>query len=535
MKKTALTALAAVFLLSSCGSKTKHEANVLTVASLYEPNSLNTTLNSEAVNAQAIDNVIEGLLTYDEKGQLIGSMADTWEVSPDGLTYKFHIRDGVTWSNGEPVTAHDFEFAWKELASKDAPYRTLLIDIKNGEKVLNDEMEVDALGIEAMDDENFVVTLESPKIYFEKLMAFSSFFPINEAFYESVGGSTGYGLSADTILSNGPFIMESFDPSLEYTMVKNPNYWNAENVTLEKVVTRIIKEPTTQTSLYEKGEIDRLQLSADQVDQFADSDEKVEFLEGRTGYIYLSGNTKKEDKVLENDNFRKAVAYAIDKTVITEKVMKNGSLPSDYLIPKEFDTLNGKDFRDYSGAYNELRFDTDKAQEYLDKAKKELGQDTFTIDLAFRETEGDKQINESLKSQIETNLPGVTVNLEMRPQAQYFPALYNYDTPAANAGWGADYIDVASFFSIFRSFDDHNFAQYNNPAYDKLVEEAEQQATAEARWDKFAEAEKILVEDNVIIPIYQRGTTVLVKPYVKGYKVNTVSPEVYYKYITVEE
>ena len=540
-KKSKLTKLfaatmAAGLLFTACGTGKGATANELVFASLYEPNSLNSSTNSEAVNSQVIAQYSEGLLTYDASGALIGSMADKWEISDDLKTYTFHIRDGVKWSNGTPVTADDFVFAMHLLAAPDAPYRTLLIDIVNGEEIIaeNSTVPVTDLGVKAIDANTLEIQLVGPRLYFEKLMAFSSFLPINEAFYNEVGAEN-YGTSADTVLANGPYVLTSYDQSLEQVLEKNADYWDADNVKVDKITTRVVTEPTTQTSMYANGEIDRLQLNAEQIDGLDNDDDLHAFLEGRTGYFYLSGTTKNQDKVYGNKNFRAAIAHAFDKESITTYIMKNGSLPSDYLIPKDFDALDGVDFREYSGKYNDLMFDVADANAFLDKAKAELGQDTFDIEIALRDVELDKKIFENIKSQIETNLPDVKVTLDVRPAPQYYPGLYDYLTAGASSGWGADYVDVASFFSIFRSFDGNNFALYNNPTFDKLVAEAEEQTTPEARWDKFVEAEQILVEDYVFIPIYQRGTSVLVKPYVEGYKVNTVSPEVRYKDLSIND
>ena len=528
--------LVMVLVLSACGTRKDTAANELVFASLYEPNSLNSAVISEAVSANVVQQYTEGMFTYNASGALVGSMADRWEVTEDQKTYTFHLREGVQWSNDTPVTAHDFVFALHLLATPGAAYRSLLVDIVNGTEIIadNSTMDVSELGVKALDDKTLEIQLVAPRIYFDKIMAYVSFLPINEAFYNEVGAEN-FGTSADTVLANGPYILTSYDQSLEQVLEKNPNYWDAENVHVDKITTRIVTEPTTQTSLYANGEIDRLQLNAEQVDGLTSEDELYSFLEGRTGYFYLSGNTANQDKVLGNKNFRAAIAHAFDKEAITTYIMKNGSLPSDYLVPKDFDTLAGVDFRDYSGKYNDLMFSPEKAVAFLEQAKKELGQDTFAVDKALRDVEMDKKNFENIKAQVETNLPGVTITLDVRPAPQYYPSLHEKLTPAASSGWGAGYIDVATFFSIFRSFDGNNFAQYNNPTFDKLVAEAEEQATPEARWDKFVEAETVLVEDYVFIPIYQRGAAVLVKPYVKGYKVNTVSPEVLYKDLVIDQ
>ncbi len=527
---------AAVLVLAACGSGTTGKSGELRLATNQKTNSVNSLTSSEATNFQVIGNFQEGLMTYDAEGELKGSMAESWDVSADNTVYTFKLRD-TEWSNGTPVTAHDFVFAWRALATtKDATYKSMLADIKNGAEIIDPEinMDVKELGVEAVSDKELKVTLVAPRIYFLDLMAFNAFSPINEEFFNSVGADM-YGTSKDTVIANGPFILTEYAADTGYTLEKNPKYWDAKNVKLNKATTRVVETLDTQATLYEQGEIDRLQLlSADLVDRFGDSPDKVFQEESAVFYFYLSGNTKKEDKVLANKNFRGAVAHSIDKSIFTDQILKNGSLPIDYLVPKNFAFQNGVDFREASNQFNDPRFDVAKANELLDAAKAELGDEPLTFTLLTTDSETNKKVFSNIESQIETNLPGVDVVLELVPGNIFYNDLKKFETPAASAGWGADFRDVATYFSIFLSTDGHNYGLWKNEKFDELYAQAEIETDPAKRWEMFAEMEAILLDDYAIVPTFQRAATTLIKPNVKGYSINTTAPDVFFKYISVE-
>ena len=535
--KVAAATLAIVLALAACGGGSSSGEQVLRLASANALNSLNHVSTSEAVNFQAIGNFLEGLTTYDKDGKVVGSMAKDWKTSEDGLVWTFNLRDGIKWSNGTPVTAADFVFGWQKLATgKDSPYASALQDgkVKNAKAVTDKELPESELGIKAIDDKTLEVTLDGAVPFFDKLMAFGPLFPVNEAFWNEVGGEEVFGTSAETVLANGPFMLEAYAPDTEYILVKNPDYWDAKNVKLEKIETRIVKEPTTQVTMYNEGSIDRLQLaSADLFDQFKDDKNVTYFEEGALFYFYLSGSNGPKSPLLGNKNFRAAVAHAVDKSLITDQILKNGSMPADYLVPKNFDALNGKDFRDYANQYNEPMFNVAKAVEFLEAAKAELPGQALEFDLTISETATSKKIYENVEAQIEQNLPGVKVNIKTIPGSTFYPTLREMNTNAATGGWGADYVDVATYFGIFKSTDGHNYAQWNNPEYDRLIEEAAAEANPQKRWDLYVEAEKVLLDDYTIIPVYQRGSATVLNPKVKGYALSPVAPDVFFKYISI--
>ncbi|TLG73831.1 peptide ABC transporter substrate-binding protein [Culicoidibacter larvae] len=534
---TSLLAVAAL-VLAGCGGSSSGTAGTLRLASAVAPNTLNQIRNSESINSEIIGQYLEGLVQYNADNELVGAVAKDWTTNEDGSVYTFNIRPESKWTNGQPVTANDFVFAWSKLATdKEATYGYLVSAIKNGQAVLDGTMDASELGVKAVSDSQLEVTLEQPLAYFLDLMAFPPFFPTNEAFYNEVGGDEVYGTSMETVLGNGPFTLTKYKADEGWEFAKNPDYWDAASVQLNVVTVRFVAETSTQGTLYDNGEIDRLGLTGDLIDKYSGSSEIVTQPETAVFYFYLSGTTNSPDATLANKNVRAAIAHAIDKSVITDNVLKNGSLPIDYLVPKDFVSLDGEDFRTFANQFNDPMFDVKKAQEFLDAAKKELGQDTLSVTLAVADTEAGKKIYENIESQLETNLEGLDVTINQVPQQTYYPLLQEYGTPAANAGWGADYMDVATYFEIFRSDDSHNYGKWNNPEFDQLFKDAQSPELATnptERWNKFVQAEAVLINDYAIIPIYQRASMALVKPNVKGFKLYPTAPDMRYKYVTVE-
>ncbi|MGL5041729.1 MAG: peptide ABC transporter substrate-binding protein [Culicoidibacterales bacterium] len=526
---------AAVLLLAACGGGTGTKTGELRLATPFKTNTVSSLTSSETVNSQVIGQFHEGLTTYAANKEVIGSMAENWTVSADKTVYTFNLRD-AQWSNGTKVTAKDFVFAWQTLAlTPTAAYKSMLADIKNGSAIIDEKIKADVktLGVEAVSDSVLKVTLASPRTYFLELMAFPAFYPINEEFFNSVGAAN-YGNSKETILANGPFLLTDYNADTGYTLEKNPKYWDAKNVQLNKITTRVVETPETQATLYDNNEIDRLQLvNADLIARYEKSTEKDIQEQASVFYFYLSGTSKKEDKTLANKNFRAAIAHSIDKKILTDSILQDGSIPIDSIVPKNFVALDGKDFRDFTGTYATPMFDKVKAANFLAQAKSELGMEKISFELLSTDTSTNKKIYTNIKSQIETVLPGVTVDLKLIPGSAFYPELKKFETPAASAGWGADFRDAASYFSIFRSTDDHNYGRWNNPSFDALYTAAETETNPTKRWEMFKEMEQILINDYAIVPTFQRGSVTLLKPGVKGYYHNTISPDVAFKHMSV--
>ena len=481
---------------------------------------------------------MEGLYRLGPEGKIEEGIAKSHEVSEDGLTWTFHLRDNAKWSNGDPVTAHDFVYAWRRAVdpntgSEYGPYMMNGV-IKNATAVSSGEKPVEELGVRAEDDYTLVVELEHPVPYFESLTTFGTFLPLNQKFVEEKGDQ--YALSSDDLVYNGPFKLVDWASTQgegdEFALVKNPDYWDAKSVKLERMNYVIVKDTKTGVDLYNQGKVDRTGLSSDLVDQYASHEDFRVVPEASVFYLKMNEVRNGEKTPLANKNIRNAIARAINKEEYVNEVLNNGSLVANGLIPKNFVTVpdSGKDFRDVNGDL--ITYDPDLAKEYWEKGLQELGVTSLTIELLGDDGSTAKLTGEYFKNQLEKTLPGLTIELKNVPFEQRLEADNKQDYELQVAGWGPDYLDPNTFMSLWVTDGGNNKMGYSNPEYDRLIEEA---ATTYAldnakRYENFLKAEKILMEDAAIAPLYQRQSAYLWSPKLQGVIVNTFGADFEYKW-----
>nr|WP_247739100.1 peptide ABC transporter substrate-binding protein [Bacillus sp. 165] len=477
--------------------------------------SMDSTLATDAVSFNVMNNVMEGLYRLDKDNKPTPGVAESVDVSEDGKTYTFHLRD-AKWSNGDAVTANDFVFSWRRAVdpATAAEYAYIMFDVKNAQKINNKEVPVEQLGVKAIDDKTLEVQLETAVPYFMELTSFATYYPLNEKFVKEQGEK--YGLEASTTLYNGPFVLSDWKHEQSFQLQKNANYWDNGVVKLEEINFNIVKDVATGVNLYETQEVDRTGLSAEFVDKYK-SDSNFKTSKDSAVY-FLRLNEKKggKDTPLANVNLRKAVSMAFDKEALVSVILNNGSSAANYLVPRDFvKGPDGKDYRDSNGEMN--AYNVDKAKKAWEDAKKELGTDKVTLELLNYDSESAKKIGEYLKAQIEKNLEGVTVNIKQQPFAQKLDLESKGDYDFSFAGWGPDYPDPMTFIDMFVTGGAHNQMGYSNPKFDELVEKAKGELTTDkaARWNALLQAEKILFDDAAIAPLYQKGGAYLERPYVK--------------------
>lgn len=483
--------------------------------------SMDSAIAEDSVAFNILNNVNEGLFRLNQENVAEPALAEGEpEISEDGLTYTFKLRD-ANWSNGTPVTAQDFVFSWQRAIdpATGSPYGPYMMagTIKNATAISEGKMDKAELGVEATDEKTLVVTLERPVPYFMSLMAFGTFYPQNEAFVTEKGDA--YASNSDNLLSNGPFVLTNWDGTgLKWSMEKNAEYWDAETVQLEKINVDVVKEPGTAVNLYTSGEKDRAGLSGEYAMQYADDAEVIKELEPTLFYLKFNQERNGEKTPLANLNIRKALSMAFNKQDLTDVVLANGSLPANYLVPTEFTfDESGADFREVNGDMNE--FNAEEAKKFWATGLEELGETEITLELLGGDSELAKKMDEYLKAQLEENLEGLTVNLKAVPFNVRLELDEAQDYDIQNSGWGPDYQDPMTFIDLFVTGSSHNLMSYSNPEFDKLIEQAKGDLAQDlaGRWDAMAQAEKILIEDDAAIaPIYQRGVMSLQKPYVQG-------------------
>ncbi|MGL4624827.1 MAG: peptide ABC transporter substrate-binding protein [Culicoidibacterales bacterium] len=514
--------------LVACGGGTTDggtatgESQPITLPVTTDFKKLNNLTESTSPELGILQNSMEGLVRYNAEGTVIEpAIAEDWTISDDQLTYTFNLRD-AQWSDGTPVTANDFVFAWNTVAKPEtaAGYASFMEYIEGGKGAGTADY-TGPLAVTAVDDKTLEVKLAEPTPFLLSLLSFPTFFPVNEEFYTNVGADK-YGTTADTSLSNGPFTVTTWDKDQQLVLTKNETYWDAETVALPSVTFRVVQDEATTVQLFDSGELTRMNVSGDYYDRYKDDAGFDTAKDLSIWYLSVNQNNNNKNPMLQNADFRKALSTAIDREVIANQVYKNGSFPANYLITAGVVAdEDGVDFREqpFAGEFSTTA-DAAKAQEYLNAAYAATGEKSATVEISFVESPRNTRLMEVLQQQIQTALPTVTVELRKIPSASYFDQLAAGDFEMAWQGWGPDYADPSTMMVIAESADSHNYGKYSNPAADALFAEgmalnADGQMTE--RMEKFAEMENLVIgEDQAMIPLMQSGRAFVEKEGLEG-------------------
>ncbi|WP_419954896.1 peptide ABC transporter substrate-binding protein [Neobacillus niacini] len=480
---------------------------------------------------------MEGLYRLDEKTQTTPGIATEHKVSEDGLTWTFTLREDAKWSNGDPVTAHDFVYSWQravdpKTASEYGPYMMNGV-IKNAEKVNKGEATVDQLGVKADGDYTLVVELENPTPYFETLTTFGTFLPLNKKFVEEKGDS--FATSSENLLANGPYTMNNWTSTSDsWDLVKNKDYWDNKTVKMDKLTFKVVKDPQTALDLYEEGTVDRMDLTSDLVDQYSTNDDYV--VSADTFVYFLKFNQTKSE-ALANKNIRAALSRAFDKEALVGEILNNGSIAANGLVPKDFTPMpkTGDDFRKVSGDL--VTYDLEKAKEFWAKGLEELGTDSVELEFLADDDKTTKNLVEYVANQLSTNLEGLKINIKQIPKKQRLDLDKSMEYQLQLTRWGPDFLDPFTYMNLFITDGGNNMTGYSSAEYDKLVSETATKFATDndARYENFLKAEKLLFEDAVIAPVYQASRAQLVSPKVQGVFVNPFGATYEYKWADVGE
>ena len=453
-----------------------------------------------------------------ENGEVENGIAEGYEVSEDGLVYTFHIRDNAKWSDGEDVTAKDFEYAWKRALNPNtaAEYAYQLFYIKNGEAYNKGEASADDVGIKVVDNKTIEVTLESAVPYFVSLLAMPVYYPVRQDIIEENGDK--WALSPETYVSNGPFKMTEWSEKESMTFIKNENYWDADNVKLETLVFRLIDDQTTTLSAFKNGELDIMeQPPTTEIQSLIDEGvAKVYPYLGTYFYmVNVSGKGLSSEAVdaLQDVRVRKALSLAIDRNLITEKVSMGGEIPATSYVPEGVKDTQGNTFhKDYSSVTTNI----EEAKKLLEEAGYPNGQGFPTITFTYNTASNNQMIAQAIQDMWKTNL-GINVELKNEEWAVFQTTRNNFQYEVCRHGWIGDYNDPMTFLDMWVTASGQNNAGYSNEEYDSLIAQAKSEQDGEKRTELLRKAEDILMDDMAIIPIYYYTNIVCANDNVKGY------------------
>ena len=459
------------------------------------------------------------LVQLDENDEVVPGVATEWTISDDGLVYNFKLREGMTWTNGEPVTAKDFTFAWEKLLTKDtgSNYAYFAYIFKNGEKFYNGECGIEDVGFKAVSDYELEVTLEGPTPYALFTFSFGSLAPVNQKFYEEVGADK-YMTEAQYFNTNGAFKVESWTHDDSIVLVKNPDFYDADKVQLDKINCKMIIDSAAQLNAFQAGELDVCTLNADSREIMVNEDYPIQsYSDGAEFHMLFNTN----NEVLANANIRKALSLAIDREAFIAAIAK-GSNQVATSFTTGVNGVNGTPFRDdVLAEYDELfkkNADPDAAKEVWNKGLEELGitseEAASKISMNTGNSDDATKQGAFFQEQFRTNL-GIEIAVNpMTTQAQS-DARDNRDYALDFTGWGPDYNDPMTFLDMWVTGNGNNSVDYSNPEYDKLIAEAGSTNDLELRQKNFLACEKLIADECPIAPVYWR-----MRDYVTSGKIN---------------
>jgi oligopeptide transport system substrate-binding protein len=505
--------------------------NALNVNFGAEIRYLDSALATDEVSWEILVNTMEGLYRLDADQKPVPAAAEGAEVSDDGLTYTFTLRDGIEWSNGDRVTSQDYKYAWLKVLNPDtASEYSYIIDtfVKGAAEYNAGDGSAGDVAIETPDDRTLRVTLVSKSPFFLQLTSFPLYFPQQQKYVEQQGED--YAQDADTLIYNGPYVMTQGGVGAGGTTVleKNDRYWDKANVAVQRINGRIVKDSDTALNLYEAGELDITGLVGDKVAKYQDSPEFYRRVRAATFY----GELNHDVPALRNLNIRRALMTGFDRKILTERILANGSEPAYALVPPAITPGPGdQTFRQALGDL--VPTDTNGTRQLWEQGVEDLGE-TPRLKMLFDDSTFSRDIATFIQGQYKENL-GADLEIETTTFEAGLDRVQKKDYQVSFvSGWGADYNDPMTFLDLFLSDSPLNNTSWANERYDELINGARQEGDQQKRMQMMLEAEPILFDEAVLIPEYYSAVAGLKKPYFKDFVPHDFGGSPDFKYASIE-
>ena len=509
--KRQLTALIAVvaavgLLFVSCGGKKNAQANdgsVLHVQVGPSPETIDPALNSAVDGANMIIHAFEGLLKFDRDNNIVAGCAEKWEQSSDGLTWTFHLRNGLKWSDGSALTAEDFVYAWKRVADPltAAPYGYDLLNLVVGYEEAS-AGDVDKLGVEAPDANTFVVHLVSPCIYFDKIAAFAVLVPVQKATIEQNGEA--WTVNPNTYVTNGPYYMTEFTDGSRIVFKKNPNYWDAKNITFDSIVWHLIEDANTAYTAYNQGNIQMIKdVPTEEIPALRGGNEF--YMDPIMGTYYVTFNTKKAP--FHNAKVREALSLAIDRNYVANVIMQGTYSPAkNFVGPGISDAADGSSFEEvtrtkYGDHFNTANYEADlaKAKALLAEAGYPEGKGFPAFEYLTNDSGYHKAVAEYLQGVYAELGLTMTVNIQEWKTVTADRRTGNFDV--ARNGWVYDWDDPSNMINLLETNNGNNDGKYSSVQFDKFVDLARSATDVAQHYDYLHQAEQVLLNDAAMAPV----------------------------------
>ena len=477
-----------------------------------EPPTLHSARATDTIANFVLSHLMEGLLRYGPDGELVGGVAQRWQLEEGGA--RFWLREDARWADGKPVTAHDFVFAWRyalrpETASQ---YAFIFYPIKHAEAVNRGAMPATALGVRAVSDRELMVEFAGPCPYFLSLTAFMTYLPLREDVVSHWGRR--YAADADKLMVNGPYLLEKWVHGAELRLAANPQYWDTANVDIRRIdMPYITADPSAQFNLFRDGQIALANLDTGLLDEAIRRGFEIHHFQ--TGALYFLEFNFREGRITANRHFRKAVQYLLNPELLVNKIIGlPGVVPAYSLFPM---TVKGmeKPFRE---EYPVLRIGPSLAlaRQHLAKAKLELGLETWPpLMLLAGDSPRALQEAEYYQYLFERGL-GLSLRIDQQVFKQRLEKMRRGDFDIVVAAWGPDFDDIMTFADLFASWNDNNRGRYHNPEYDQLVRAAQRSTDARRRFEVMARLQALIVDDVPILPTYESASLYVQHPQLRG-------------------
>lgn len=506
-------------------------SQTITVLLEQEPPQLDTTKATDQISTRILKHIMEGLLTLDARGNIVPGVAERWDIRRDGAT--FHLRADARWSDGQPVTAHDFVFSWRTVVdpATASEYAFLMHPVRNAERITNGELPVDRLGVHAFDDRTLEVTFEQPIAYFEKLAVFATYFPIREDFYRAQDGR--YGADADTLLYNGRFMLTRWVHGAHLRMERNPRYWNAADVRLDVIdMPYVTSDTSTALNLFRDDKVVVAALDAQTLDVALESRWRIRKF--NDGAIYFNEFNHREGRPTDNANLRRAILLATDPAEVVYRILATpANQPTWSLFPS---WLRGQqDYFRREHPPTQWQVNIRESRRLLQVALGELGLDAPPpLVLLLGDSPSARKLAEYFQN-LYRNVLGIDLRLDPQIFKQRLAKMTAGDFDIVMAGWGPDFEDPMTFADLFASWNLNNRGRYANPELDAQVRRAQSTLDPAVRMAAFGEIQRILHDDAVIVPLYERGITYVQHPQLKGYVRRVTTPDQDYRFAWIDD
>lgn len=505
-----------------------------------DPDSIDAQKGSDMYGNTVVLNVYEPLIRLVQNEDLTlkpeGAAAEKWEISEDAMTYKFTLRDGLKWEDGQPLTAKDFEYGIKRTVDPKTGSGSsfLLADIKNFEAVNTGKAQIDQLGVKALDDKTLEIKLGAPAQYFLNIIPFRVCFPQRKDVVEKHGEQ--FGSEANTIVGCGPFKLTEWKHNSKLTLEKNDNYWDKDKVKLSKVNLRVITDTNTMMNAFQTSEVMSVSTNKPEWTSKFDKREGTKVAKVDIPAVdYLAVNHN--DKLFKNKKVRQAFNIALDREGFNNTVLKGKSAPAYFWIPRAI-TINELKYRDVAGQpVKEMADKLGDPKALLVEGLKELGMDSdpskLEVSLIMTNSPDLKKYGEYMQQNYQNKL-GVKVKLEMMEWAILSGKINKGDYQMGYLAWTADYNHPAAMMGLFTSSANAVRTGWTSKEYDKLITDAAKEKDPNKQAEYYKKAEQILADETVIIPIISGTTNMYYQDYVKNININQFS-SAGYKYTYLEK